>query len=85
MTVSTRREARGRPGVLISIRDTGVGIQVEKQPLVFDLFVTNKRGGTGLGLAIARRVALDHGGHIDFDSMPGQGTSFHLWLPALRE
>ena len=85
VTVSTRREARGRPGVLISIRDTGVGIQVEKQPLVFDLFVTNKRGGTGLGLAIARRVALDHGGHIDFDSMPGQGTSFHLWLPALRE
>ena len=71
--------------MLIAIRDTGVGIPLENQPLVFDPFVTHKRGGTGLGLAIARRVALDHGGHIDFDTVPGTGTSFNLWLPALRE
>lgn len=85
VTLSTRREARGRSGARMSVRDTGVGIQPQDQPVVFDLFVTNKRGGTGLGLAIARRVALDHDGHIDFESLPGQGTSFHLWLPALGE
>ena len=84
VTVSTRREGRGRPGVLISIRDTGEGIPLENQQLIFDPFVSHKRGGTGLGLAIASRVALDHGGQIAFDSPPGQGATFHIWLPALR-
>jgi signal transduction histidine kinase len=85
VTLSTRRESRGRSGVRISVSDTGTGIQLEDQPVVFDFFVTKKPGGNGLGLAIARRVALDHDGHIDFDSLPGQGTNFHLWLPALGE
>lgn len=85
VVLASRRESRGRPGVLIEVRDTGVGIPAEAQALVFDPYVTHKRGGTGLGLAIARRVALDHGGQIDVESRPGQGSSFRWWLPALRD
>lgn len=85
VTLCTRRERRGRDGVLIEVRDTGVGIAPEDLALVFEPYVTHKRGGTGLGLAIARRAVLDHGGQIDVDSQPGQGSSFRCWLPALRD
>lgn len=85
VTLRTRRERRGRDGVLIEVRDTGVGIAPEDLAQVFEPYVTHKRGGTGLGLAIARRAVLDHGGQIDVDSQPGQGSSFYCWLPALHD
>ncbi len=83
--VAASREDRGAPGVLITISDTGTGIKEETRPNVFEPFFTDKDGGTGLGLAITRRVVLDHGGQISFESEEGRGTTFHLWLPRIGE
>lgn len=82
LCVTTRAESRGQPGACLSVRDTGIGIKEETRPNVFDPFFTDKHGGTGLGLAIARRVVFDHSGQIHFDSKEGEGTTFHVWLPA---
>lgn len=81
LAITTRLEGRIRPGVRISIADTGVGVKPDIRPNVFEPFVTGKSGGTGLGLAITRRVVLDHEGQIDFESEEGRGTTFHVWLP----
>jgi signal transduction histidine kinase len=65
------------------VADTGIGIKPELQASVFEPFVTDKEGGSGLGLAIARRVTLDHGGQIDFESEVDHGTTFYVWLPRM--
>jgi signal transduction histidine kinase/DNA-binding response OmpR family regulator/HAMP domain-containing protein len=71
----------------ISIRDTGIGIEPEYLPLVFDEFrqaddkVSRKYGGTGLGLAIAKKYALALGGKISVQSKPGTGSTFTITLP----
>ncbi|WP_044736531.1 cell wall metabolism sensor histidine kinase WalK [Geobacillus kaustophilus] len=76
------------PAVLqIAVSDTGIGIAPEHLPFLFDRFYradearTRNRGGTGLGLAIAKEFVLAHGGTIDVDSTPGQGTTFRVKLP----
>jgi len=80
--VRTRRE--GAHQVLIEIADTGPGIPEAIRARVFDPFFTTKDvgKGTGQGLAIARSVVVDkHGGAIDLESEPGQGTTFRIHLP----
>jgi signal transduction histidine kinase len=67
--------------VLIAVADTGRGIAAEDRGRVFEPFFSKKPGGTGLGLTIARRIVDAHGGHIDLDSTPGQGTRFTIALP----
>lgn len=70
--------------VLISIRDNGEGMSEEVKTKVFDhLFTTKLVGqGTGLGLAIARQIVEEkHGGRLDVQSVPGQGTEFCIRLP----
>ena len=69
------------PSVEIAIRDTGKGISEEEQQKVFDPFQTSKAEGTGLGLALVQRIVDNHGGSIDFDSVPGRGSTFRLSLP----
>lgn len=67
-----------------SVRDTGIGIPVEKQKLIFDAFsqadcsTTRRYGGTGLGLTIAARLAEAMGGRIWVESQPNQGSWFHF-------
>ncbi len=77
--------ARPAPGhyVKISIADRGPGIAPEILPRIFDPFFTTKRQGHGLGLATAYSIVDRHGGHIEVDSTPGQGSVFHVYLPAL--
>jgi signal transduction histidine kinase len=84
-TVDVNAEAvNGR--VLVTVRDTGPGIAREEQRLIFEKFGRARGGttkpGTGLGLFIARSIAEAHGGTLEVHSMPGQGSTFSLSLPA---
>ncbi|MDB5376713.1 MAG: two-component sensor histidine kinase [Rubritepida sp.] len=70
--------------VLLQIQDTGIGISATIRERIFQPFVTDKPRGTGLGLAKVWSVMERHGGHIDFESMPGMGTTFTLHFPGAQ-
>ncbi|MFQ5414001.1 MAG: ATP-binding protein [Phycisphaerae bacterium] len=71
--------------VLLSISDNGGGIGEEHRERIFDAFHSSKgQGGTGLGLAAARKIVTELGGVIDVDTAPGEGTTFHIKLPAVQ-
>ncbi len=71
--------------VLISIGDTGPGIEDSIFSNIFDAFVTNKSGGTGLGLTISNEIVQKHGGTITAANKLGQGAVFHILLPTFGE
>ncbi|MBE7559937.1 hypothetical protein HS125_13750 [bacterium] len=92
ITLHARRSlCDGRPGVLVQVRDTGIGMTPEELARVFEPFVqadgstTRKYGGTGLGLSIAKRLCESMGGRLSAESAPQAGTCFTLWLPAAAE
>jgi polar amino acid transport system substrate-binding protein len=70
--------------VAIRVRDEGVGIPQEHIERITDPFFTTKRemGGTGLGLSLALGIMNDHGGRMEFDSVPGRGTTVTITLPS---
>ncbi len=76
--------------VRVSVSDTGVGIEPEEVPKIFDKFYrvkhpkTRQVRGTGLGLAIVKGIVESHRGFIKVDSQPGVGTTFHVLLPVFR-
>ena len=75
----------GDDHLLISISDTGHGMEAEVLSKVFDDFFTHqKHNGTGLGLAIVKSIVTDHNGEISVQSELGQGTTFTLTLPILK-
>lgn len=72
----------GKPGVMITVQDSGKGMSAEVLGRVFDPFFTTKQGeGTGLGLSISRKIIRRYGGSMQADSVEGEGTRFTLWLP----
>ena len=84
MNIITEASARnGRDWVVVSVRDTGIGIPQVEQARIFEPFYTTKgnRGGTGLGLSVTYGIVTDHGGQIDVESQPGMGSKFTVWLP----
>lgn len=76
--------------VMVSVRDTGVGIAKEEQDRIFDKFYQIKTGGgwpskgTGLGLAIVRSIIESHRGKVWVECEPGQGADFRFILPRAR-
>jgi signal transduction histidine kinase len=71
--------------LVVEVSDTGAGIAPEHLPRIFDLYFTTKPGGTGVGLAVTQQIVSAHGGSLDVDSRPGEGTLFTLRLPLQRE
>ena len=78
--LTIRAEKAGNDFVL-SIKDTGVGVQAENLSKVFEPFFTTKPGGLGLGLAITKRVIEEHGGRIEFYSSEGEGSEIRVIFP----
>ena len=77
-----------KPGefVMVSVTDTGVGIDEETQQHIFEPFFTTKKlgRGTGLGLASAYGIIKNHGGIINVNSKEGEGTTFIFYLPVVE-
>ncbi len=71
--------------VHISVEDTGVGISPEHLSSIFDPYFTTKKQGNGLGLATVYSIVKKHKGHVTVKSVIGKGSTFHVWLPALKE
>jgi signal transduction histidine kinase len=67
--------------VRVSIRDTGAGMDRSALDRIFEPYFSTKAVGTGLGLTIAKRNVELHGGRIEVDSAPGQGTTVTVTLP----
>ena len=75
--------------VEITVRDDGIGIAPDQQARVWQRFyqvdpVRGEKSGAGLGLSMVWKIAQAHGGHMSLESVPGQGSSFTLHLPAER-
>jgi len=76
------REVQGL--VTTEIIDTGSGIPPEVQDKIFELYFTTKQDGSGIGLAQTYQVLQWHYGGVDFETTPGQGTTFRLRLPVAQ-
>lgn len=71
----------------IDVRDTGCGMDSDVMRHIFEPFFTTKKSGegTGLGLSLADQIVRAHRGFLSVDSVPGQGSTFHVFLPVLEQ
>ena len=81
IAISVKKEDKN---AVMSIQDTGIGIPKQDQTRIFDPFFTSiPPRGSGLGLSISYGIIEKHGGRIDFESEPGKGSTFRVYLPIL--
>ncbi|MDO9534363.1 MAG: ATP-binding protein, partial [Bacillota bacterium] len=77
--------------VMVSIKDTGIGIPAKNIPYIFERFYrvdkarSRRLGGTGLGLAIVKHVVDAHNGRVKVKSTVGVGTTFSIYLPIITD
>ena len=83
LTIAARPNSQGQ--IIVSIRDTGVGLPQESTEQIFDAFHTTKPEGTGMGLAITRSIVESHGGRVWATANQGAGATFHFTLPIEAE
>ncbi len=82
LTVATRAfPGDGRGSVEVRVIDTGEGMDESEKSRIFEPFFTTKGDGSGLGLPICQGIAEAHGGRIEVESRPGDGTTFSVKLP----
>lgn len=83
------KESDVSPGsfIVLSISDTGQGMDQKTRQRIFDPYFTTKEvgKGTGLGLSVIHGIVKDYKGFVDVESEPEKGTSFHICLPALEK
>jgi PAS domain S-box-containing protein len=79
LSILSKRTGDGE--LLVSVRDSGIGIGPSEANKIFEAFFTTKPQGTGMGLSISRRIIESHGGHIWATPNPGRGTTFQFTLP----
>jgi signal transduction histidine kinase len=70
-----------RRRVELFVEDTGIGIDPENLPRIFDLYFTTKEKGSGIGLSMVFRIVQLHDGEVEVQSTPGRGTKFRLMFP----
>ena len=78
ITVGTWRDGRR---ILLRVTDNGKGMTKEQLEHLFVPFFTTKKEGTGLGLALVQQIVTEHGGHVECESVAGQGSTFTIYLP----
>ena len=83
MLISCERDQGedGGPGILVAVRDAGVGAAADDLEKLFDPFFTTKRDGLGMGLSIGRSIAEAHGGRLWASRNADHGLTFHLLVP----
>ena len=88
--LTAHRENEGENGdrIIFTVKDTGIGMTPEQMDRLFEAFsqadtsISRRYGGTGLGLAVTRRFCHLMGGDVDVESVPGEGSTFTVELPA---
>jgi C4-dicarboxylate-specific signal transduction histidine kinase len=70
--------------LMVSVRDTGIGLPPERANHIFDAFFTTKAHGTGMGLRISRSIVESHGGRLWASENTPRGASFHFTLPTVE-
>jgi two-component system NtrC family sensor kinase len=84
ITIKTQYDAT-RHAARIAVSDNGPGIDPAEQELVFEAFTSSKgHRGTGLGLTVTRKIVEEHGGTVELESQPGEGTTITITLPSDR-
>jgi signal transduction histidine kinase/ActR/RegA family two-component response regulator len=84
---ATNHDAKPQQYVMLTVKDTGTGINEKILPRIFDPFFTTKDvgKGTGLGLAMVYGIVKNHEGFCTIDSTPGQGTTINIYIPAIKD
>ena len=82
--VSRENESSG--WAMICVKDNGPGLSPETRRHAFDPYFSGRSAGRGLGLGLSKcwRIVTNHGGHVDLESIPSEGTTCRLWLPLDR-